>query len=166
MNNCCLSLMEEIFNIRDIIWPITCLHETNYSNGTLLHCKMSSNENKGVSLSVFTHSVQRVQVHSSGIQHAPNHGNITLNICNIDYKIWTNSKEHMKVLKFQYLQAMQIRLNKLQKIFCSHRSPGAKQVYTRRLLQHSHVREATSNPAQKNVLPVTTNLFVHDEFLS
>lgn len=49
---------------------------------------------------------------------------------------------------------------------CCDRSPGAKQVYTRMLLQHSHVREATSNPAQKNVLPVTTNLFVHDEFLS
>lgn len=59
-----------------------------------------------------------------------NHENITLDVCNIDDKIWTNNKGYLKVLKFQYVQAMQICLNKLQKIFCSEKSPGRKQMYT------------------------------------
>lgn len=57
---------------------------------------------------VFVHYMQRVQGHSSIIQHAQNHENITFDTCNTDYKIWTNGKGHLKVLKFQYLQAMQI----------------------------------------------------------
>lgn len=79
---------------------------------------------------VFIRYMQRVQGHSSLIQHAQNHENITFDICNIDYKIWTNSKGYSKVLKFQYLQAMQICLNKLQKIFCWDSSLETKQMYT------------------------------------
>lgn len=84
------------------------LYEANHCNGILLYCIMSWSENKGVTLSLFIHYMQRVQGHSSIIQHAQNHENITFDICNIDYKIWTNSEGHLKVLKFQYLQAMQI----------------------------------------------------------
>lgn len=94
-----------------------------------------------------------------------NHDNITLDICSIDYKTCTNWKRHLKVLKFLYVQAMQICLNKLQKIFCSYSSPGAIQMYTGILLQHYRMREATINPTCKNVLPITTNPSVHDEFL-
>lgn len=117
--NICLSLLEQIFHIwnilRDIIWPIMYL----LIKGISLYYIMFWNENKGVTLSVFIPYMQKVQVHSSIIQHTLNHENITLDICNIDYKLWTKSKGPLKVLKLQYLQTMQICINKLQKIFCS-----------------------------------------------
>lgn len=107
-----------------------CLYEANHRNGILLHCIKSWSKNKGVTLSVFILYMQGAQGHSSIIQHAQNHENITSDICNIDYKIWTNNEGHWKVLKFRYLQAMQICLNKLQKILCSESSPGTKQMNT------------------------------------
>lgn len=102
---------------------------------------------------------EKIQVHSSIVQHAQNHENITLDICN-DYKIWANSKGHLTFLKFQYLWAMQICLNKLQNILFGYTlfgSQGAKQMYAGILLWQCHMRKATINPAYTNVLPVTTN---------
>lgn len=101
--------------------------------------------------------MQRVQVPSSIIQYAQNYENITLDICNVDYNIWTNNKRHLKILKFQYLQAMQTCLNKLQKLFCLASSPWATQMYTGILFQHYQVRGATINLTYKNILPITTN---------
>lgn len=107
---------------------------------------------------------KRVQVYSSIIQHAQNHENITLDICNIDYKIWANSKGHLTFLKFQYLQAMQIYLNKLQNILFGQFLRSRTNVLWNPAITLPHKKSNHQSSLYKFLL-VTTYTFVHDALL-